>query len=402
MPLVGLFKRLFGGGGDERRAIAAEAAGDYAEAARYWALAEEPEKVAEMHILRAERATDRGTEIGALRDALRWAPEEAGVRRRAARALAGALMERAKAEGVSTEKDRAAVREAAALFDVAGEQGEAGTAWELAGDDDAAARAYEKGGLVDRMEQALARDEKRARGSRRLKEAFEEYELFDKGGDRESARGALARCVDLAEDKGEYRRLLGDLDARRLVDGRVALAPRASGKLVVVVGRGVASIGRDATCDLSLRSGGVSRTHAEIVADTGGFRVRDAGSRNGTLLGGMLVAGELPLEGAGELALGEDCVIGFTLVEAGAALRLEVVRGLDKGITVLVVRPGASVSLAATTGLAAQLAFSGGRPYLEASGGRAVRLNGTRLARGAVQLVRRDHVVVDDVELEVV
>ncbi len=401
MPIVGLFKRLFGGGGDERRAIAAEAAGDYSEAARHWALAEEPEKVAEMHLLRAERASDRGTEIGALRDALRWAPEETGVRKRAARALATALMGRAHAEGVATEKDRAAVREAAGLFDLAGEHGDAGGAWEHAGDDDAAARSFEKGGLVDRMEQALARDEKKARGTRRLKEAFEEYELHWKGGDRESARSALQRCVDVAEDKGEYRRLLGELDARRLADGRVALAARPGGRLCVLVGRGVASLGRDATCDLSLRSGGVSRTHAEIVADASGFRVRDAGSRNGTLLGGMLVAGELPLEGNGQLGLGEECAVSYTVVDAGGtALRLEVARGLDKGVTALVVRPGAKVALADATGMRAALHFRDGRPYLEAEGGRPIRLNGVRIARGAVQLVRQDVVVVDDVEVE--
>ena len=402
MPLVGLFKRLFGGGGDERRAIAAEAAGDYAEAARHWALADEPEKVAEMHLLRAERATDRAIEIAALRDALRWSPETSHVRKRTARALASALLTRARIEGVATEKDRAAVREAAGLFDLAGDHGDAGGAWELAGDDEAAARAFERGGLVDRMEQALGRDEKRARGVRHLREAFEEYELYEKSGDRESARAALQRAVDIAEDKGEYRRLLTELDGRRLIEGRVALATRPGGKLTVLVGRGVASLGRDASCDLPLRSGGVSRTHAEIVADAGGFRVRDAGSRNGTLLGGMIIAGELPLEGTGQIGLGEDCAVGFRVEPGGRALHLEVARGLDKGVTALVVRPGQAASLTGATGLAATLRFERGRPYLEAEGGRPVRLNGTRIARGAVQLVRHDVVVVDDVEVEVV
>jgi hypothetical protein len=130
--------------------------------------------------------------------------------------------------------------------------------------------------------------------------------------------------------------------------------------------------------------------------------VRDAGSRNGTLLGGMLVAGELPLEGAGELGLGEDCAVGFRTDATGAALRLEVARGLDKGVTALVLRPGAKVALAEATGLHAALHFRDGRPYLEAEGGRALRLNGVRIARGAVQLVRQDVVVIDDAEVEVV
>lgn len=392
---MGLFGRL---SSDYRRGVAAEAAGDYAEAAKHYALAGEKDKVAEMHLLRAERTTEAQEEIAALRDALRWAAEDGDVARRASRMLGTALLRRARTEGIATEKDREVVREAAALLEKAGEWSDAGAAWELLEDDDHAARAYERGGVLDKMELALARDERRARQGRRLKEAFEEYELHMKGGDRESARSALQRCCDLAEEKGEYRRLLGELEARRLAAGRVALARRPKGSVLIVCGGAKVTMGRDPSCDLTLRSGGVSRLHAEILGDGAGFRVRDAGSRNGTLLAGMPISGELPLEGSGRVGLGEDCDLGFTV--DGAVLRLEVARGLDRGVTLLYGRPGAAVPLAAAE-LPASVQFRDGRPYLEAAGGAAMRLNGARIARGAVQLVQRDVVVVGDVEIEV-
>lgn len=384
---------------DWRRAVAAEAAGDYAEAARHYALAGAREKVAEMHICRAERTDDPAEEIAALRDALRWADEGTEPARRAARRLAAALLARARAEGVATERDRELVREAARLWEQAGEWGEAGAAWELLGDDDAAARAYEKGGVLDRMEMALARDEKRARDRRRLKDAFEEYELHWKGGDRESARSALLRCVELAEEKGEYRRLLADLEGRRITSGRVALARRPDGRVAIVCGTPRVVIGRDPTCDLVLRAGGVSRVHAELLVDAAGFRLRDAGSRNGTLLGGLPIAGELALDGAGRFALGDDCDLAFEIV--GGVLRLEVARGLDRGVVVLAAPAERAVPLEAATGLAAALTVRDGRPYLEVRGRAALRLNGARIARGAVQLVHKDVVAVGDVEAEV-
>src|SRR5262249_61085396 len=68
---VTFFKRMFSA--DFRRAVAAEAAGDYAEAARAYALAGERVKVAEMHLLRAERAPSPPAKLHQLRPAVPWA-----------------------------------------------------------------------------------------------------------------------------------------------------------------------------------------------------------------------------------------------------------------------------------------------------------------------------------------
>src|SRR3954453_7285516 len=98
---------------DFRRAVAAEAAGDYGEAARAYALAGERVKVAEMHLLRAERAPSPAAKLHELRAAVRWADagddDGRGARRRIARALFGWV----RAGTLLGEPEKQVVREAA-------------------------------------------------------------------------------------------------------------------------------------------------------------------------------------------------------------------------------------------------------------------------------------------------
>src|SRR5262249_46482278 len=74
--------RLYTGGGrffrkvfsaDYRAAVAAEAAGNVDLAAERYALAGEHAGAVRMHLARAARAPTRQAELGALRDAMRWA-----------------------------------------------------------------------------------------------------------------------------------------------------------------------------------------------------------------------------------------------------------------------------------------------------------------------------------------
>jgi len=91
----------------ERASVRYALAGEYAGAVR-------------MHLARAARAPTRLGELGALRDALRWAGDEPALRRQASAALGKALWEAVRAEGIATERDRTRVREAADLL-VAGD-----------------------------------------------------------------------------------------------------------------------------------------------------------------------------------------------------------------------------------------------------------------------------------------
>jgi hypothetical protein len=58
---------------DYRAAVAAEAAGNVDLAAERYGLAGEHADAVRMHLARAARAPNRHAEIGALRDAMRWA-----------------------------------------------------------------------------------------------------------------------------------------------------------------------------------------------------------------------------------------------------------------------------------------------------------------------------------------
>lgn len=393
---MAFFKRLFSS--DYRAAVAAEASGDLELAAERYALAGQNEAAARVHLARAERARSRAGEIDALRDALHWAPAEGDWRRRAARALGEALLARARAEAVATERDRDRVREAATLLIEAGAYREAGEAYESIGDDRGAARAFEHGGLVDRMEEALRRDEERHDRARRERELFADYELARAGGDRDGAVSALRRCVEIGADRSEYRRLLDELESRLLTGGRVALRSRGRDALTLC-GAGALTLGRDPLCDWTLRAPGVSRRHARIELAGDAFTLADAGSRNGTLVGGMPIAAAVPLASAGSFELGEHCAIDYEVAGEPPRLSLRVARGLDQGRELRAAPEGVALPLEAL-GVAATLRFDRGRPILEHPPGGLV-LNDEPLARGDVQLIRGDALSIAGVEVEV-
>ncbi len=398
---MGFFKRLFSA--DYRAAVAAEAAGDYELAAERYALAGHREAAVRVHLARASRAGSRADEINALRDALHWADEGAPERRRVVRALGQALLVKTQAEGVATERDRERVREAAALLVEAGEHRAAGEAYESLGDDAAAAAAYRQGGMLDLMEQSLMRDEERSERERELRQSFADYELHLRGGARDAALEAIRRCVAAADGTSEYRRLHDELESRLVAAGRVALHLRRGDRVSLTALPRVV-IGRDPQCDLVLRSAGVSRRHAEIQVEVDGpertlrFTLRDAGSRNGTRLAGLPVAGTVPLTGEGSFALSDDCIIDFSASPDLLTLRID--RGLDRGSIALVGVEGSPIRLAGV-GVEADLEFRRGRPILLHPPGASVILNGERLMAGDVQLLHRDEISLGGSEIEV-
>ena len=383
---------------DFRRAVAAEAAGDYSEAARAYALAGEHAKVAEMHLLRAERAPSPEGSLQELRAAKRWAdpeePEGRAVRRRIARAQ----FVWAKKAGIVSESDRQVVKEAASLFAEAGDHAGAGECLEFIGDEMGAAEAYQRAGDLERLEAVLHREESRRKKAHRVTDSYEEYRLHLAGGERDLALAALRLCVEEAGDGDQtgYRRQLEQLEARMLTDGSISL--RADGHEVQYAGVFPLVIGREATCHVPMRDAGISRRHCEIVVlSDGRLGLKDLASKNGTTLGGLPLAagGTLPLEGAGELGVGEHCTIGFRM--QGGRLELEVTRGLDRG-RVIVASPHA-IDLAPRLHVPAQLAFTDGRPRLTVREG-ALHLNGVH-AGGTIQLLRGDHLELGSVRFEV-
>jgi tetratricopeptide (TPR) repeat protein len=385
---------------DYRAARSAEAAGNPEAAAQHYALAGDFDAAVRMHLARAARAPDRTAEIAALRDALHWAADDPALTKLASGALGRALLAKALSEGVATARDHDKVREAAGLLLAGGEYRDAGKALEQLEDFQGAAAAYSAGGLVEQTEHALAEDDKKNQSDHQAREAFADYELHMRLGRRDDARASLEKCLELAPSR-DRRRLLDDLLARLITSGKVELRPRSGVPGVVASAGPVIGLGRDALCDLALRAGGVSRRHAEIdVAESPRFAVRDAGSRNGTLIGGLPIAGKVPLADRGVLELGEDCRIEFTVAGEPPVLALTVQNGLDRGRKVIAARAGEKIDLV-PHGVPCDVVFVDGRPWL----GRGVgtfKLGDSVIGQGRAQLVAGDVVVIDGAEIDVV
>ncbi len=396
---MSFLKRLFNS--DYRAAASAEAAGNVDLAAERYGLAGDRAAAVRMHLARAARASDRGSEIAALHDAVHWAGDDPDLVKQASGALGRALYARAVAEGIATARDREKVVEAARLMLAGGDAAAAGEALEKIGDLQNAAAAYSQAGLVEKVEAALGADEEQHRRERERKDAFADYETAMRVGRRDDARDALQRCVATAADAGEYRRLLDALETRLITGGRMQLRSRR-GNVIVLCAVPVVAIGRDALCDLVLRTGGVSRRHAEVVVGEAGarFQLRDAGSRNGTSIGGMPIAGRVPLAGKGAFELGEDCRLEFETAGEPEILKVTVPGGVDRNLAMLAGADGDRLDLTAA-GLGMDVVFAAGRPWVGRSSARELAVNGEALATGRVQLIRGDVVVVDGEEIDV-
>jgi hypothetical protein len=382
---------------DYRAAVAAEAAGNVDLAAERYGLAGEHEGAVRMHMARAARAANRHAELGALRDAMRWAGEDPALRRLAAAALGKAIWEAAKAEGIATERDRAKVREAADLLVTGEDHATAGAALEAIGDHLAAANAYSAGGLVERMEHALSTDDAAHHKAREEADAFAGYETAMRVGRRDDARAELMRAIGVASVAGEHRRLLDQLDTSLLTAGKVELRRRGK-PLIVACAAPKLVLGRDPLCDLTLRAGGVSRQHAEIERTAEAFQLRDLDSRNGTTVSGLPLAGRVPLAGTGKFGLGDECTIEYELV--GGALILRCTSSLDRGVTLIAGDDGKRLDLV-PLGLGVDLVFQRGRPLLGRGVSKEIVFNDEPLGDVRVQLIRGDRLIVDGDEIEI-
>src|SRR5262249_6017852 len=155
-------------------------------------------KVAEMHLLSAERHGSHDARLAELRAGVRWADGERDEDRAVRRRIARAMLLLVRQAGVISESDRAGLREAAALVADADDPAGAGECHELAGDELQAAESYQRAGEVERLESVLQREESRRRDERRLRDAFEEYQLYFAGGERDLALASLRACQETA------------------------------------------------------------------------------------------------------------------------------------------------------------------------------------------------------------
>jgi pSer/pThr/pTyr-binding forkhead associated (FHA) protein len=158
-----------------------------------------------------------------------------------------------------------------------------------------------------------------------------------------------------------------------------AVELRVDGTPYTLVGATPAFLGRG-DAHIKLRHAGISRRHAAIDADDAGFHLRDAGSRNGTLLGGLPIAGSVPLRGSGVIGLGDQCSVQYVVGEASVVL--EILDGPDRGQRAVVIRgswrsPGGAFTVTFREGMAVAASSAPG----------PVTLNGAVVSEPVVMLV---------------
>jgi tetratricopeptide (TPR) repeat protein len=396
-----------------RYALQAEAEGRYIDAARAFALCGQRLKVAEMHLLEAER---RGTPPSALRElhiATHFADDHSDFSRELRKRL-GQLYLRVLKECVLGPAERELCAEAATLLLQAGEPASAAAAYELGGDLERAASAYEQAGDIDKVEALHATIAEQRLSSERERQAIATYRAQLELGQRREALATLQHHSRLATDPSATQQLLGELGQRLLPAGQVRLRqrrrgtdPQAAGaapsRETVYLGRFPIALGRSGAGGEALppwADAGLSRDHAQIEvgsdADGAPFLLRDLGSKNGTTLDGLPIAGPLPLRGDGEIGLGKHICLHFVVV--GRTLELAILRGRGQGLRLV----GSPQPIALTDGLELHFSADDGQPLLvqtDPSFGELL-LNGKRAPR-RLQLLRDDIVELGELRLEV-
>jgi tetratricopeptide (TPR) repeat protein len=369
---------------DYRRALAAEAAGDYSLAARLYAQCGETRKVAEMHLLQISPKMQRDEALSRLREAARWAADDQTLLRKAAQGIE----REGRRDAPTAPPDGELLREAADLYERAGAFRQAALCMEAAGDAARAAELWGRAGDLARMESLLDRERAGERAGEELHAAWEEYGLEMAAGRREKARMAIEKCCAspaAGAERPEYLRLREELDLRRLH----RFVPLRGN--LVYTGTFPIVLGREGASGLALRDGSVSREHARIDLANGKFVLVDCGSRNGTRLDGIAIADAIELGESGEISLGEDCGIEFTVRPGRIALR--VVRGRERGWRLIAQRGPFELAQGVS------LRFEGGHPLLRSERG-PFRLDG-RMASSEIEPLRGDAIALDDVSWEI-
>lgn len=379
---MGLFQRLFSP--EYRRAVAAEADGDYATAAKNFALCGESAKVAEMHLAQARGTEDLSARIDLLRRAAHYAkdPETTLMIRRL---LARSLERRAGSRAEPSDDQR----EAAQLYCRTGDYQTAGQIFEMIDDVESAIEAYTHGGLIEQVEQLLGKKESSEKRRYTEQQTFSAYQTALREGDRAGALEALSQCIEAAENKGEYRRLHAELNNRVLRQGRVTLVLEAE-RRIVVIGQLPLVIGRENDCDLVLRSHSLSRRHARIYRqDRGGYQIEDLLSRNGTHIDQHPIAGRIDLSLPAHVRLGTDCRLLIDQADP-PTVRIEVLGGADQGLVAYATQKPLPLGALGLEGNA-MLHFQQG--FVQLAGDSAMRLNGRPCGR-QISLAHGDQITI--------
>jgi len=88
------------------------------------------------------------------------------------------------------------------------------------------------------------------------------------------------------------------------------------GKVFELV-KDILTIGRDVSNDVVINDAEVSRHHARLTRQVGGYMLEDLSSTNGTFVNGQRLIGPRPLGRGDTVGLGETVILGYEVVPAG-------------------------------------------------------------------------------------
>ena len=286
-----------------------------------------PEEAANALLFHATRVRTLEERLDAYHDALRWLPEGHERRAEVEGRLGLTVLDEAQRRGARSAEEKRQLADAAERLERAGRCSDAATAWELLGRTDDVARCLERAGEVERLERLLERSHAEDARERKLSRLVRDHEAAMKHGARLEARAALTEATRVAPQDTAIADMLRHLLER--FPRPSALRLEVDERPVCFVGRLPVALGRDA--DVCVRGASVSRRHAEVALVGGSLVVRDLDSRNGTLIRGVPISGEVELSGPTELGLGDDVTVLVRPVPPRACV-IEIQTGLDRGL----------------------------------------------------------------------
>jgi hypothetical protein len=276
------------------RARAAELRGELERATTLFAEAGRLDEAARVMVLRGDAEADPALRLRHYVQAASTAPEGSPAVALARRKRANLLLT-TSAERAMTATLRLDLLEAARDLEALGELEIAAEAYGRAGDVEGEARALARAGDVDRLDALLHAQQGRDRESLARHDLRERFGVLVAAGRRlEASMLARSATDDALREQGR------SLEARR-VSGEVVSVTVRGRRLRLVLATEV-TIGRVAS--LSVMSAALSRQHVAITRRGQGAFIRDLGSRNGTTLRGLALAGEVPIGEGLELQLG--------------------------------------------------------------------------------------------------
>jgi hypothetical protein len=288
------------------QARTAELRGELPQAAALFAQAGRPDEAARVMVLRGDAEVDPAARLRHYAQAVATAPEGSLAASHARCKRAGAVVDLA-VDVPMTATLRQELAAAASELEVIGEFERAAQAYARAGDVEGEVRALARAGDVERVDALLVAQQGRDREALARRKVSEDVEMLVSSGRRREA-AALART---SPEEG-IRERCADIERRRVADDVFHAIVRGRGMLLalgdtVVLGRAPELEGREPREGaIAIASAALSRRHVVIARRGADFVVRDLGSKNGTILRGLDLAGETPVGDGLELRLGRE------------------------------------------------------------------------------------------------